>query len=138
MDNLISYIEKHVNRGDCVCGQCIDHNDAPKQSAGHTADVCFFKVSAKDAPVADDLSALIRSHRGEFCEVDLLDGKEHSYLELGGWIGDQGAALMLMGLGELLGLWKLLTPRSVLGATVDDDLVMQMAGAGFITIKAAG
>lgn len=75
-------------------------------------------------------------HRGAFNECDLFDGKEHSYLEVGGWIGDQGLALMLMGLGTVLGLWKLLTPRTILGAMADDDLAMRMAGIGYVSIMA--
>ena len=69
---------------------------------------------------------------GEFCSVDVFDGQEHGYMELGGWIGDQGLAMMLMGLGAVLGLWRLTTPK-MLG--LPNDLVMLMAGAGMITIQ---
>lgn len=88
-----------------------------------------------NGPTADGLRAAINGHHGEFCEVDPFDGEEHGYLELGGWIGDQGHALALMGLGKLLGLWELHTPRTVLGDEIPDDLVMKMAGAGLVTIK---
>ncbi len=135
--DLISYIEEHVNRGDCICGQCFDRKNDPQQPSGHTVDVCFFRVSAKNDPSADDLKAAISTHRGEFCEITPGDGREHSYLELGGWLGDQGYALMLMGLGQLLGLWELLTPRTVFGEGIPDDLGLEMAAAGYVTIKAA-
>ena len=74
--------------------------------------------------------------KGAHCDVNIFDGEEHSYLELGGWIGDQGFALMLMGLGTLLGLWKLLTPRTMLPAGMPEDLIMEMAGSGMVAIKA--
>jgi hypothetical protein len=78
---------------------------------------------------------LTREHRGEFGPCDPLDGREHSYLELGGWIGDQGRALQYMALGSLLGVFDLLTPRSVIGPTIDEQLAMKLAGAGYVTVK---
>ncbi len=134
MNNLISYIQNHVERGDCQCGRCII-SENPKQPIGHTADVAFFKVKAINEPKADELKTLIVSHKGDFNNVDLFDKREHGYIEIGGWIGDQSLALMLMGLGALVGLWKLLTPRSMFGDTIEDDLVQQMAGAGYVTIQ---
>ena len=62
-----------------------------------------------------------------------LDGKEHSYMEIGGDIGDQGRALMAMGLGAILGLWNLLTP-AMLG--LDREMQLQMAGMGLLSIQA--
>lgn len=50
--------------------------------------------------------------------------------------GDQSLALRLMGLGALLGLWKLLTPRTMLGADIPDALAQQMAGMGLLTVQA--
>ena len=43
---------------------------------------------------------------------------------------------MLMGLGALTGLWKLLTPRSMLGDAITEEMVQDMAGAGYVTIQA--
>lgn len=133
MSDLVSYIENHVERGSCQCGKCFPEES--KQPDGHTADVAFFKVKALNEPKAEELKSLIASHPGVFTDANLLDGQEHNYQEIGGWIGDQGLALMLMGLGELVGLWKLLTPRSMLGNEIPDDLVQQMAGAGFVAIQ---
>lgn len=139
MQELQEYVMKNAVRGDCVCGKCADAVKNPKQPQGHTADMIFFKVSAGPDANADRLRELIKANvRGSFCDVDLFDGEEHSYLEVGGWIGDQGAALMLMGLGSILGLWKLLTPYTVLGSKLPKEVAMQAAGAGYVSIKAGG
>lgn len=137
MNPLIDYITRHTVRGACTCGRCADAvaNPGQHQPAGHTADLIFFKVSAKDNPDTEKLRELIKAQKGEFNDCNLFDGRDHSYIEIGGWIGDQGLALMLMGLGSVLGLWKLLTPRTVLGAACTDELAQSMAGAGYVTIQ---
>jgi len=55
-----------------------------------------------------------------------------SYIEVGGVIGDQGAAFQLFALGEVLGLWKVVTPK-ILG--MDDATARQLAGSGMIMIS---
>jgi len=139
MTTLRQYVANHTERGACQCGKCFDAPEKPEeqQPTGHTADMVFFKVSAKAAD-AETLKELVRSHKGEFCSVDLFDGKEHNYIELGRWIGDQGTALQLMGLGSLLGLWKLLTPKTMLGPMCDEVLAQQMAGAGMVAVQSVG
>lgn len=52
-----------------------------------------------------------------------------SYIEVGGVIGDQGAAFELFALGKVLGLWSIITPETF-GAT--GEQARQMAGSGFI------
>jgi hypothetical protein len=52
-----------------------------------------------------------------------------SYIEVGGVIGDQGAAFELFALGKVLGLWDIITPEK-LGAS--GEQARQMAGAGYI------
>lgn len=131
MKTLHEYLQAHCERGACQCGKCFD---APE---GHTADLAFFTVRAVGNPDVEELTAVIKAHRGEWGEVDLFDGKEHNYMEIGGWIGDQGEAMMLMGLGAILGLWRLMTPRSMLGADLPDDRVMQMAGMGMVAIQSS-
>jgi hypothetical protein len=137
--NLIEYIRDYAERGPCTCGRCIDAvaNPESKQPDGaHTVDVVFFKISARPGADATELRNAIAAHRGEYGECNPLDGKEHGFLELGGYVGDQGLALMLMGLGAALGLWKLITPYTVLGKGVPPDLAKTMAGSGLITIQA--
>jgi len=99
------------------------------------ADVIFFKVKPIENPSKVALYELIKATNGEFCECNPFDGKEHNYLELGGWLGDQGVALRFMGLGAELGMWDLLTPRSLFGNVLSEDMVKQMAGAGMIAIQ---
>jgi hypothetical protein len=116
MQELIDYIVTYAERGACQCGKCIDAPANPElhQPNGHTADVGFFKVKARDGADAEKLKQLIKANKqGEFCEADPFDGAPHSFIELGAWLGDQGLALMLMGLGAVLGLWRALAAHGV-------------------------
>jgi hypothetical protein len=102
--------------------------------------VVFFHVGFPEELNANTVRPFLEgflkgSVEGEFNSVTFFDGNEHSYTEIGAWIGDQGLALRLMALGAKLGLWKLLTPRVVLGKDIPDELEKRAAGAGYITIK---
>ena len=135
MEKLHEFIAKHSVRGTCTCGSCSDAPDNPEehQPTGHTADVEFFKISLKDKPDPEVLRTLIQENfKGEFSDLDLFDGKEHNFIEIGAWIGDQGAALILMGMGKLLDLWELFTPTSM-GAP--PDMAKMMAQEGLVSIK---
>jgi hypothetical protein len=132
--NLQEYVIKHTIRGDCTCGKCIDAPRDPKQPEGHTANLVFFKVAKQNDPKKEDLLNLIKQHNGEFCDINLFDGKEHSYIEIGAWIGDQGLALLLMGLGSLLEIWDLLTPMSMFNFTEEDPTTKRMIGMGYLSI----
>lgn len=139
MERLIEYVSHFAERGACRCGKCIDAppNPGAEQPQGHTANLEFFEVSAKEGASADALRSLVTENKdGIFNVVDLFDGKEHNYLELGAWIGDQGLALMLMGLGALLGLWSLLTPTAIFGNAISKEQAMQLAGRGMVAIQA--
>ena len=132
---LTEYARVYSNRGECQCGQCIDRGNK-LDPQGHVADLMFFKVALKADPNAETLKRLIADHKPEFNDpIDLFDGNEHGYMEIGAWIGDQSYTLVLMGMGHLLGLWDLLTPNSVM-PDLPADLKMQMAGAGMISIRA--
>ena len=126
---LVEYVRTHAIRGACTCGKCFDAPENPeqKQPEGHTADVFFFQIAGNGAEkqVFENLIGKEFPH--------WLDGKEHSYIEMGADIGDQGLALMTMGLGKLLNTWDLLTPKLL---PIPEDLQQQMAGIGMITIKA--
>jgi len=141
MSELVDFIRKHTERGACCCGRCFDGPPNPRlhQPLGHTADVVFFKVRAIGSPNPDTLCALISAHHGYDGEIVPLNGKEHSFLQIGGWIGDQGLALTLMGLGSLLGIWELITPRSIasmVGKTLPEHIVQSAAGLGYVFVKA--
>ncbi len=130
--DLIDYVAKHTERGPCQCGKCFDaiKNPGDKQPEGHTANLTFFKVRKVNRPDPEEFRRLVKEEFPHW-----LDGKEHSYLETGGDIGDQGLALMAMGLGELLDIWELLTPNSIV-PFLDEEMRMKMAGTGYITIRA--
>lgn len=135
MSELAEYVMKHTVRGACTCGRCMDAPEDPEdhQPNGHTVDLFFFQVALQGEPDPEELKQLILEHPGEFHTCDPLDGEEHSYMELGGWIGDQGLAMQFMGLGHLLGLWKVMQPK-LLGALVPEGLQQQLAGQGMVTI----
>lgn len=138
MTNFIEYVHAFAERGACRCGKCFDApaNPNAEQPSGHTANVEFFEVRAKEGADAEALRALIVENKsGAFLDVDLFDGKEHNYIELGGWIGDQGLALMLIGLGSLLGLWDLLTPSAIFKDAIPKEAAMRMAGMGMVAIQ---
>lgn len=54
-----------------------------------------------------------------------------SYIEVGGMIGDQGAAFQLFALGKALKLWDVITPERV---GMEGQNAREMAGMGFIMI----
>lgn len=124
MLELIDYIRNHTTRGECQCGQCCDAK--PDSGAPpHSANVHFFWVAGKDDPKKDDLLRLLEAH---YPSMERLRGGP-SYIEIGGEIGDQGLALQLIGLGEIVGLWKAITPALMGLSGKDAD---EMAGSGFI------
>lgn len=97
-------------------------------------DLVFFKVAQTNivSTDAETLRQLVQNNKqGEFGDLDLFDGNEHSYIEIGGWFGDQGMALRLMGLGVLLGLWDIMTPRML---PIPEEMVQQMAGLGMVSV----
>lgn len=105
-----------------------------------TTHIEFFDVTYSDGVNADTLRELVENaHEGEFgTTVNLFDGQEKGYIELGAWIGDQGIALQLMALGSHLKLWQLLAPSTLMPAGTPDALKQQMAQAGMITVTSAG
>lgn len=124
MTKLIEYIIAHTERGECQCGKCCD-KQPDREPTTHSVDMQFFWVSAKDNPTAEELRELLVS---EYPDMERLRVGP-SYLEIGGALGDQGIALLLIALGELVGLWKAITPK-VLGFTGLE--ANQMAGMGLL------
>ena len=139
------YVMTYTQRGMCRCGECIDAVELPLDELKnhtniHTTEVGFFDVAMKEVdgemPTKERFLELLKETRGAFGEVDMFDGEEHGYMELGGFFGDQQIALLAMGLGKLLGCWQLLTPKAILGKLIPEELQMQMAQQGMVTIKA--
>ena len=123
---------QHTIRGECKCGRCFDAGNAPDPE-GHTADLVFFKVAKDGEPELAEFKRL-SAKEGAFADCDPFDGKEHNFMEIGGWIGSQGLALQYMGLGALLGAFELLTPKTILG--FEGEEAMRLAGLGLLAIKA--
>jgi hypothetical protein len=134
ISDLANYVQEHAIRGTCTCGECVDRPEVDSQPTGHTADVVFFQVANKGADTEELRTLITAAKEGEFGNIDLFDGKEHSFIELGGWIGSQDVALTLMGLGTVLNLWKLLTPKTF---GLPQDVAMKMAQVGLVTIRSS-
>ena len=135
MEKPIYFIDEHSTRGACTCGLCVGAPEDPEdiQHEGHTVDMEFFKVSLKNNPNPEVLRQLIKDNpTGAFSEIDLFDGKDHNFMEIGGWIGDQGLAIVLMGMGNLLGLWEVFTPTKL---GMPPLLAKELAGQGLLFIK---
>ena len=125
-NSLIDYVRKHTA---IILG-------TPPENAPPVADTMFIKIAmdvTDGTPNKEELIELIKANKGEFCELDLLNGEEHSYITIGAWIGDQQDALLLMGLGSLLGMFELLTPEKLM-PFLPQDLKNQMAGLGMVGI----
>lgn len=130
IQELNQFVATHVERGACKCGHCCDgvSDPANAQPKGHTVNLTFFEVSVKNDPTTEQLTELVKKALPE-----LLDGSEYNYIQLGGDLGDQGAALMLIGLGDLLGLWKALSPDTTM-PFLDEGTKKMMAGQGMVAL----
>jgi hypothetical protein len=124
VQQLIEYIEKHTDRGECQCGRCFDKGP-DREAPPHSVNVHFFWVSARENPTKAEL---LKRLAAEYPDMDRLRAGP-SYIELGALLGDQGLALRLIALGKLVGLWPAITPATIgaSGETAD-----QLAGAGFV------
>lgn len=143
MGDLIEYIVEHCVRGTCTCEKCMDVSDEKIEQDVHTADIQFFKVTLKNShcmshieknAVKDNFIRFINNHKGVHKDIDIFDGKEHDFIEIGAWIGDNDMALMLMGMGELLDMWKVITPDRV-ASEFSEETRRMLTDAGCILIK---
>jgi hypothetical protein len=99
------------------------------------ANVHFVEIApTMNFPDREELIFLVRSALGEgewatMTAEDLSGGP--SYIALGGWLGSQDLALMLIGAVELAGIAKAITPE-VLG--MEGEMAHTMAGNGFVML----
>lgn len=123
--NLTDYVFKHTIRGSCTCGKCID---APSESGQpeHGVNLTLFEVSNNGGKKEELLPLIEKEH------PELLNGEEWSYIQMD--VGSQEAALMLIGLGHLLGIWKALTPDTMM-PFMNKEIKNRMAGAGMVKLK---
>ena len=96
-------------------------------------DVHFIKIGVDKEKAAAHKDELIKI-LNEYPNPERLAGGP-SYIEVGGALGDQGAAFCLFALGKVLGLWSVITPES-LGMTGED--AHRAAGNGYIMISGYG
>lgn len=92
---------------------------------------CHFIVVAVHKKLAEEKKAALIELL-EAPELKEAMAKGPSYIEIGGIIGDQGAAFQLFALGKVLGLWNVITP-AFFGA--EGDQADQMAGMGYIMMS---
>lgn len=127
MTALTDYIQRHTTT---VAGDTAPVGQKAVQ-------LIFMDVIPSENADAGTLRELIGEHQGAFGDVNPFDGSEHSYIELGGWLGSQQYALALIGLGTHLGLWSLLSPRTMLPGVLTHEQEQALAGQGLISIQAA-
>jgi hypothetical protein len=139
---LCAYVRKHMVQGDCKCGKCLPPVLPKPDPTGHTVNMVFFvaamieDANTKKLPTVEEFKRLTTEHRGEFSDCNPLDSTEHGYIELGGWLGDQGVALLYMALGVRLGIFQLLSPWTMMPRVMTEATAQEMAGRGMLTIKA--
>ena len=92
---------------------------------------CHFIVVGVDKAKADSYKDEFISILRTYPEPERLAGGP-SYIEVGGIIGDQGASFQFFALGQVLGLWKVITPK-LLGITGEE--ADRMAGMGFVMMS---
>lgn len=92
---------------------------------------CVFLTIGVDKEKAEKYREEIITILKNYPQPERLAGGP-SYIEVGGVIGDQGATFQLFALGEVLGLWKVITPKTL---GMDDVEARQLAGVGMILIS---
>lgn len=93
---------------------------------------CVFVMIGVDTQKAERHKAELIQILDDYPDPDRLAGGP-SYIELGGVIGDQGAAFQLFALGQALKLWTVITPKT-LGIT-DEAEARNLAGGGLVMMS---
>lgn len=102
-------------------------DDAP---AGVEKVDCEFLVIGVDKEKAESYRNELRALLRTYPEPTRLAGGP-SYIEVGGVLGDQAAAFRLFALGQVLGFWRVMTPR---GLGFVGEEARELAGNGMIMI----
>jgi len=101
-------------------------------------DLVICHVAPTGMPIAEKLREHVQAHPPRFFKFDPLDGQWHGWLKLASWLGDEedwfGSALRLVGLGELMGLWEVKTPKD--NPWLPLFLQQNLANSGMIEIRA--
>lgn len=109
---------------------CVDRD----QDAPMLVDMHFFKVLISETFDAqqwrDTFTRFVKEGHGEFGPVTAERvSAGPSYIEWGGWIGDQGLAMRVMACGHRARLWDVSTPRTL---GVEGPEADQLAGGGYV------
>lgn len=91
-------------------------------------DCHFLKIAVHNSRAAQEKDNLIKL-LDEWPNDQCVIAQGPSYIGVGGVLGDQGAAFMLFALGEVLGIWRVITPE-LLG--MEGDQAHKAAGMGYI------
>lgn len=102
----------------------------PENVQEDAVNLTFFAVKKIGEPVLEEFQRLTKPVKKL---IEQANNNELSYLQLGGEMGDQGIALQTMGLGHLLGEWKVLSPETLV-PDLPKELKQQMAGMGMVSI----
>lgn len=87
-------------------------------------------VEPKEALLFKTMLAQLAEESG----VSLLDGGEHSFIEVGDLLGGRYAtAIRLMALGALWGLWRVLTPMNQVPGMPREN-ALALAKSGLVTV----
>jgi hypothetical protein len=91
-----------------------------------------FTEAATDRQAFLDAREKAMADHGEFADIDAARmAAGPSYIEIGGWIGDQTLAFQFMALSEFHEVGKVITPR-LLGAP--EAMWDQLAGGGYVLL----
>lgn len=94
-------------------------------------DVHFMVIGVDKAKAEEHKAELLDFLNNEYPEPERLEGGP-SYIEVGANIGDQGAAMSLFALGQVLGLWQVITPATLHITGPDAD---RLAGSGMVMMS---
>lgn len=126
LSELISYVREHTR----IVGK---DDEGP---AVH--DLHFIRVATDEAACDHDrfvelVDRCCGERAGEFGAFDRerLEGGP-SYIEIGGWVGDQTMALRFMALGVAAEAWEIITPERLGIEGPDAD---RLAGGGFVMVS---
>ena len=132
MQELIDYIINHTERTQSLdantvkgCENAIiftlDSVKTKEITNKPISDVHFFKVAIKGDPIKEKFIELINEH---YPNLESLRAGP-SYTVTGAELGSQEIGLLFMGLGELLKVWKIITPATL-------GLPAEFAGRGYV------
>lgn len=128
---LVAAIERGDEElpGGAVSFDMMPHTDEARPNVA-LVDCHFIKIGV-DKAKAETLRSDLLELLADYPEPERL-ASGPSYIEVGGVIGDQGAAFQLFAVGEALGLWTVITPAK-LGIT--GPMADQMAGRGYVMMS---